>query len=196
MKNILFGLTLSIAVSANAMEIEESVDTATGDVSAKITEPKFPGTDFPVNFNEWKKEDGVCKLFGYEKAVPRSTVNSETSERVIMLNGNGAIERMRSDYPRTTEIVCAKKILLSPLSFKLVTVNEPRHLESAYPVNFDDWKKEDGVCKLFGFERAVPHSAINSQTSERVILLNGNGEIERMRKDYPRIKKIVCFSKP
>jgi DNA-binding transcriptional regulator of glucitol operon len=192
MKRLLAGLLLlnSLSVFASEMQIEE-VMLDTGEITALITEPKYPDSNLPVRFNYWKHQDGVCKLLGYQKAVDQSAIFSNSSERVLVLDENGKI--VRSIYEnKVTSIVCINKVAEAQ-GAKLSIVNEPKHSDSNLPVRFNYWKHQDGVCKLLGYQKAVDQSAIFSNSSERVLVLDENGKI--VRSSYAnKVTSIVCIN--
>jgi len=193
MMKLLTGIFLLGSISSYAtaeMKISESF-LSSGEISALIIEPRYPGTGLPIRFDDWIKEDGVCKLLGYERAVPRSSIFSGWDQRVIMLDRNGNIEKLRNDTDSVTQIACINRLNNTSPEEKKV-VNNPVHPDSLIPLRFDDWYKEDGVCKLLGYESAVPRSSIFGGYEERVIMLNRNGNIEKLRNDTDSVTEIVC----
>jgi hypothetical protein len=72
-----------------------------------IINPKYPATDISLRFNDWNKQDGVCKLFGFKSAVNKSAVfSSMGNERVLLINNDGIIEAVSKDYNRISSIKC------------------------------------------------------------------------------------------
>jgi uncharacterized protein YjhX (UPF0386 family) len=197
MMKLLTGIFLLGSISSYAtaeMKISESF-LSSGEISALIIEPRYPGTGLPIRFDDWIKEDGVCKLLGYERAVPRSSIFSGWDQRVIMLDRNGNIEKLRNDTDSVTQIACINRLNNTSPEEKLEKIIEPRYPKTALPIRFDNWIKEDGVCKLLGYEKAVPGSSIFSGSYQRVIMLDGNGNIERLRNDTDRVMEIICSNR-
>ncbi len=74
-----------------------------------ITEPRLPGSNLPIRFDAWSKENGACKALGYERAVSNSTKFSGlTNESVILLDASGRIEKM-ANMDRITQITCISR---------------------------------------------------------------------------------------
>ncbi len=74
-----------------------------------ITEPRLPGSNMPIRFDAWSKENGACKALGYERAIPNSTKFSGlTNESVILLDASGRIEKM-ANMDRITQMTCISR---------------------------------------------------------------------------------------
>ncbi len=205
---ILSATLFAVHAMAETPRFEEIVGP-NGEVSARITEPRYPGTDFQLKFNKWEKEDGVCILLGYARAITRSTRTflgdggrRGTSQRVILLNAKGEIEKMENTNNHITEIVCLDKKDNPPTALKLTTIEKDEliHAESGYPVSAEDAEKRQGVCIYFGYARDLQGSAkmpglLGTEFPERTIMLNADGTIDKMRSDLTPISEIVCISK-
>lgn len=186
MKSLFIGLLVLTSVAAHA-EIQEFM-SANGEVSAILTEPKYPGTDLSMTFEYWSDENGICKLHGFEKAVPQSTI-FKGEQRNLVIQADGAIKEMKSNA-RVSEIICLNKIK-DAQGLNLVVEIEPKHPNSNMPVSFEYWSQEAGVCRMMGYRSAVPQSTVFMGT-QRVISLNENGDVVKLS-NSGRVKEIVCI---
>ncbi|MBD66482.1 MAG: hypothetical protein CME62_14820 [Halobacteriovoraceae bacterium] len=136
-----------------------------------ITNPTYPGTEIPVSFSYWNQENGVCKILGFERAIPKSTEFSDTDKKSIILGEDGSIlEAKERNY--VTQIFCEGVGNRSVET--VVEIKEPTDPNSHIPLAFAYWSEEDGICKVHGYDRAVPKSS-TFDGDERVLLVDAGG---------------------
>jgi uncharacterized protein YjhX (UPF0386 family) len=189
---ILRFLIVSILTVSSALASIKRQEIALNERSFLIKNPTYPGTEFLLGFDEWGKEDGVCKLLGYEKAVSRSTLFGGL-HRAILIDKNGEIENLKNDTNAIIEIICINETKTYDYE-QLVEIQNPTYPGTEFPLSFDVWGKEDGVCKLLGYEKAVSRSAFFKGDFPRVIFLNENGDIEKSKGNVSKIQKIICMN--
>ena len=101
-------------------------------------------------------ESGICKVLGYEKAVPGGFDFSDGGFSVFEINKDGTIKQI-AFLRKVTNIYCLNKVDGFVLA-QLVGATEPRHPNSQAPMSIVDWNDESGVCKVLGHEKSVPKS--------------------------------------
>lgn len=75
----------------------------------------------------------------------------------------------------------------------IVQITNPVHSE-LLPFDYN-YSSEDGICKLFGFNRSVRGTKIGVVHSGPSVIVDYKGKITYGSKDYPIIKKIFCIKK-
>ena len=198
MKKISLGiLLLSLSMpSAFSMEIEETIDSATGDVSALIKNPAHYGSNLPLSGHYTSSdESGVCKMLGYEKAAIGSKRDDYSSKVYsLQINGEGYVTAGPSDY-RIKQIVCLNKTNQFPNERSTIVLN-PIHAKSNLPLSgYYSSSDENGVCVMLGYEKAAFGSKRNNCSSQvDSIQVNATGNVVGGPSDFP-ISQIVCLSK-
>lgn len=193
MKSIILASTFLIAVSAQAMETEKSVDSTTGDTSTLINRPTHFGSHRPFSaYLNPSSENGVCKALGHEKAAAGSLRSSDSKANSIKVDANGSVVGGPYDY-FVNQIVCLNKASALP-NEKSVQIINPTHPDSGLGYSaYLHPSSEDGICVASGYQRAATGSLRSADSRANTIQVDSNGSVIGGPYDY-YATLIICVT--
>jgi len=168
------------------------------DARVTLMGPKFSAADGQTRWLSSSSDlDGVCLLFGYEKAVASALLTDWNFDRTVVIDSSGRFASFRgvsekSLNPRIASIMCETG---APVS-KSSRLEKPPILNDdgtstlmgpsfGSPDGSVLWislfSDLNGVCKLYGFGSAIPASIQASGDFERTVMVGGDGRFSSFR---------------
>ena len=202
MKNLILIVSLLGSFGAYAMEIKETYDAETGDVSALVKDPTYPKTSLSFSASSAyssspSSEDGVCKVLGYEKAAPGSSRSDKITDDVVRVDSDGTVVEGPNAYTMT-QIVCLNPAKSPTILETLVILTESKlvHPQSNLPFSASSAyssspSSEDGVCRVLGYRRAIIGSSRSEKETADTIQVDSDGNVVGGPNAYT-MTRIIC----
>ncbi len=186
----------------------------TDDGRVEIVGPKFTEGEGIYYVSVSSNFDGLCKLYGYRKAVPRSHyVNSKSYVGTALITVEGTFSRVIKydgyyDNRAVGSFMCEtdNRVTYSQRYDKFPVTNDDGSVTIIGPSfgygfgkerRFSNSSDHHGVCKLYGFGPAV--TATYSVAKNDLVILNANSKFAAYQLmdnyyDYSFISTITCKS--
>ena len=183
--------------NCNYSEIKKGI-TNNPDGSVTIYEPRMlrGNTEMPL-YNNY----GICALFGFNKYLIGSGIKTEQAvAKAIYLKNDGSYHQTVADEHTYTEITCANEgeFKAIPKAAEITnnpdgsaTVSEPRILRGNTKMPIYG---AEGICTLFGFNKYLIDSGIQTEETTKSIWLNEDGSFGETVTDRKPYKEITCYN--
>ena len=168
------------------------------DGSVTISEPRIlrGNREMPL-----RNSDGICALYGFNKYLIGSGIKTEQAvAKSIWLNDDGSFHKTVADEHTYTEITCAnegefkaipKAAERSKNPDGSVTIYEPRILRGNMEMPL---YHNVGICALFGFNKYLIDSGIQTKETAKMIWLNDDGSYYKTTTEPHSYTEITCYN--
>ena len=163
-----------------------------------ISMPKVGG----INFSSKSDKDGICILMGYEKAIPGENVTDGSVYGMsIVVNKKGVV--LHGDIVDSSvgavmsQVTCANRVINRNTNLEIAKVT---NLKLKNDIIVSSLSKENGVCKLLGYERGVEQSGRQDGAYRGVMAIideKGNSDTANFSTSDSgaRMSEVICVNK-